>query len=39
MKYKRKVLKVSFFPANLISMFSLNKEQMKRKFENLTRSC
>ena len=32
MKYKRNVLKVSFFPANLVSMFSRNKEYMKRKF-------
>ena len=25
-KYRRRVLKLSFFPANLVSMFSLNKE-------------
>ena len=39
MKYKRKVLEVFFFPANLASIFFLKKEEIKRKFENLTRSC
>ena len=36
-KCRRKVLQL-FFPANLVSMFlALTREQIKRKFKNLTR--